>query len=163
MGGGYGTGIPGGPGGGGGGRGGNVLGRMGGAGQLLYGAYIAKRFWTMTAQPTLMAMEEFQQTQMASMASIGMDVSGTSASLAMQAQFQRGQGAQQVFGGIQDIFSRAGIDNPVLNRLSAVATVGGGWWAVSWELLRAVASWPLTCSACLVLALEQLQSWARPR
>jgi len=126
MGGGYGTGIPGGPGGGGRGRGGNVLGRMGGAGQLLYGAYIAKRFWTMTAQPTLMAMEEFQQTQMASMASIGMDVSGTSASLAMQAQFQRGQGAQQVFGGIQDIFSRAGIDNPVLNRLSAVATVGGG-------------------------------------
>ena len=106
----------------------------GGLGNLLYGAYIAKRFWSMTAAPVFQDMDAYAKTESALApldyygSGAAMDLSGSAGGyLARQAHAQQvsGQAAYEEFGALSDL-GNALMSNPSVARLSASGRVIGG-------------------------------------
>lgn len=124
---GWGGGVTGGAGQAGGGRRGMW---QGGFGQSLYTMYIARRFWQYTAAPVFQAMDQYQQLS-AALAPLGPEgiegMSGAALSPHQKsmAQFYLGQGAQEQFGGISQLFGNM-LASPAGGRISAGARVGAG-------------------------------------
>jgi len=122
--------VPGGPlgggGGGGGGRRGAWQGQLGGA---MYGAYIARRFWSYTGAPTMRAMDQFAQTQ-AGMEPLltGQVPQGGAATLTAsraRAQYALGEGAYSLFGGGAQLSSQF-LQAPGMGEATAGLSVFGG-------------------------------------
>ena len=123
--------VPGGPlgggeGGGGGGRRGAWQGQLGGA---MYGAYIARRFWSYTGAPTMRAMDQYAQTQ-AGLAPIlsGEIPTGGAATLTAsraRAEYALGEGAYNLFGGGAQLGAQF-MQAPGMGEATAGLSVFGG-------------------------------------
>ena len=126
--------VPGGPlgtggqggGGGRGGRGGLWEGQLGG---IMYGAYIAKRFWSYTGAPVMQAMEQYAgiQAEAQPLLTGQIPTEGAGALQAMRArsQYSLGQGAYNLFGGAVSASAQA-LQTPWVGTAAAGAGLFGG-------------------------------------
>ena len=119
-------------------RGGIWAGKLGG---LLYGAYIAKRMWGMTAAPVIQDMQQYAATEAgtAPMEFYGrseeMNLSGAGGLIGRQSesQYRMGKAAYQSWGIIAD-YGTLLTQNATVNRGIATGRVVGGVAAASYIL-----------------------------
>lgn len=112
--------------GGGGGRQGMWEGNLGG---LMYGAYIAKRFWSYTGAPAMRAMGEYAGVQagLEPMMTGQIPQGGAGAYQAQQGigQYMLGQGAYNIMGGAMSLSAQA-LQVPGIGTAAAGAGIFGG-------------------------------------